>query len=159
MIRKALDLVEEGRIGKVLAVDILRSSDYPAYSGGPLPKLVTQGSYPFRDLGVHGLYTIEAFAGEVSGLEVSCSSTGANPSLQFDEWRASMRAGDAQGRLLLSWNARPMENRLEVRGTDGRIRSEEHTSELQSLIRNRYAVLCLNTKQLQNMYNTQQDTQ
>src|SRR3546814_2513728 len=50
MIRKALDLVEEGRIGKVLAVDILRSSDYPAYSGGPLPKLVTQGSYPFRDL-------------------------------------------------------------------------------------------------------------
>src|SRR3546814_4124171 len=66
------------------------------------------------------LYTIEAFAGEVSGLEVSCSSTGANPSLQFDEWRASMRAGDAQGRLLLSWNARPMENRLEVRGTDGR---------------------------------------
>src|SRR3546814_11673951 len=32
-----------------------------------------------------------------------------------------MRAGDAQGRLLLSWNARPMENRLEVRGTGGRI--------------------------------------
>src|SRR3546814_2095450 len=105
MVRNALDLVEEGRIGKVLAVDILRSSDYPAYSGGPLPKLVTQGSYPFRDLGVHGLYTIEAFAGEVSGLEVSCSSTGANPSLQFDEWRAPMRAGDAQGRLLPSWNA------------------------------------------------------
>src|SRR3546814_2249426 len=76
--------LEEGRIGKVLAVDILRSSDYPAYSGGPLPKLVTQGSYPFRDLGVHGLYTIEAFAGEVSGLEVSYSSTGANPSLQLD---------------------------------------------------------------------------
>src|SRR3546814_3706289 len=90
---------------------------------------------------------------------VSCSSTGANPSLQFDEWRASMRAGDAQGRLLLSWNARPMENRLEVRGTDGRIRSEEQTSELQSLMRISYAVLCLNTKQLQNMYNTQQDTQ
>lgn len=121
MIRKALGLVEGGRIGTVLAVDILRSSDYPTYSGGPLPKLVTQGSYPFRDLGVHAMYTIEAFAGEVSGLEVSYSSTGANPSLQFDEWRASMRAGDAQGRLLLSWNARPMENRLEVRGTGGRI--------------------------------------
>src|SRR3546814_1752862 len=98
MIRKDLDLVEEGRIGKVLAVDILRSSDYPAYSGGPLPKLVTQGSYPFRDLGVHGLYTLEAFAGEVSGLEVSYSSTG---------------------------------------------RSEEHTSELQSLLRISSAVFCL----------------
>src|SRR3546814_19229344 len=67
------------------------------------------------------MYTIEAFAGEVSGLEVSYSSTGANPPQQFDEWRASMRAGDAQGRLLLSRNARPMENRLEVRGTGGRI--------------------------------------
>src|SRR3546814_1963383 len=108
-------------MGKVRAGAILRSSDSPAYAGGPLPKLVTQGSYPFRDLGVHGLYTIEAFAGEVSGLDVSCSSTGANPSLQFDEWRASMRAGDAQGRLLLSWNARPMENRLDARGTGGRI--------------------------------------
>src|SRR3546814_5666108 len=32
-----------------------------------------------------------------------------------------MGAGGAQGRLLLSWNARPMENRLEVRGTYGRI--------------------------------------
>src|SRR3546814_18737278 len=76
MIRKAIDLDEEGRIGKVLAVDILRSSDYPAYSGGPLPKLVTQGSYPFRDLGAHGLYTLEAFACEVSGLVVSCSWSG-----------------------------------------------------------------------------------
>lgn len=121
MIRKSLDMVEQGRIGKVLSVDILRSSDYPPYQGGPLPKLVTQGSYPFRDLGVHGLYTIEAFAGEISKLEVECASTGSNPSLQFDEWRASMKAGGATGRLLLSWNAKPMENRLEVRGTHGRI--------------------------------------
>lgn len=121
VIRKALDLVAGGRIGKVLAVDILRSSDYPSYQGGPLPALVTQGSYPFRDLGVHGLYTIEAFAGQISSLEVEYSSSGANPALQFDEWRASMQAGDARARLLLSWNARPMENRLEVRGTSGRI--------------------------------------
>src|SRR3546814_8709522 len=116
-----------------------------------------------------------------------------------------MRTCDAQGRLLLSWNARPMENRLEVRGTGGRIeidrflqvcrlhrnfpgpkfvgvalnamlnaamdlvgipwnilrfltgslapspgirrgRSEEHTSELQSLMRTSYAVFCLQNK-------------
>lgn len=120
-IRKALDVVAQGRVGRVLSVDVLRSSDYPAYAGGPLPSLVTQGSYPFRDLGVHGLYTIEAFAGEVTGLRVECASTGSNPSLRFDEWRASMQAGGARARLLLSWNARPMENRLEVRGTRGRI--------------------------------------
>src|SRR3546814_10533424 len=31
-------------------------------------------------------------------------------------------------------------------GTDGANRSEEHTSELQSLMRNSYAVFCLNNK-------------
>src|SRR3546814_10503626 len=31
--------------------------------------------------------------------------------------------------------------------TDGGVRSEEHTSELQSLMRNSYAVFCLKTKQ------------
>src|SRR3546814_15234254 len=60
-IRKALDPVEEGRIGKGLAVDIMRSSDYPAHSGSTLPKLLTPGSSPFRDLGVTGLSTIDAF--------------------------------------------------------------------------------------------------
>src|SRR3546814_13514243 len=111
MIRNALDLVEEGRIGKVLAVDILRSSDYPAYSAGPLPKLVTQGSYPFRARGVHGLYTIEAFAGEVPGLALSCSSTGDHPPLQSVHWSAPLRAGNPQVLLLLPWHHRPTEKR------------------------------------------------
>src|SRR3546814_7997510 len=35
------------------------------------------------------------------------------------------------------------------------IRSEEHTSELQTLMRSSYAVLCLKTKKRQNVKNTQ----
>src|SRR3546814_3279971 len=35
---------------------------------------------------------------------------------------------------------------LPLHGPDGTIRSEEHTSELQSLMRNSYAVLCLKKK-------------
>jgi predicted dehydrogenase len=50
--------VRAGAIGDLLSVDILRSSEYPDYAGGPLPASVRQGSYPFRDLGVHGIYVL-----------------------------------------------------------------------------------------------------
>ena len=67
---KALDIVRAGGVGDILSVDVLRSSEYPDYAGGPLPAVVAQGSYPFRDLGVHGLYVLEAFLGEVADLDV-----------------------------------------------------------------------------------------
>lgn len=121
VVMRALDAVRRGRIGDVLSVDVVRNSEYPAYAGGPLPSTVTQGSYPFRDLGVHGLYTIEAFLGEVSELRVEFQSRGQDPNLRFDEWQALAQTSRGIGRLLLSWNARPMENRLFVRGTRGLI--------------------------------------
>jgi predicted dehydrogenase/nucleoside-diphosphate-sugar epimerase len=119
VVAKALDAVAAGRIGTLVSVDIVRNSDYPAYAGGPLPGQVAQGSYPFRDLGVHGLYTLEAFLGPITGLKVDCQSRGGNPNLGFDEWQAHALSEVGCGRLLLSWNARPMENRLVVRGTHG----------------------------------------
>jgi nucleoside-diphosphate-sugar epimerase/predicted dehydrogenase len=117
VVLKALDLVASGVCGDVIAVDILRSSDYPAYAGGPLPSLVTQGSYPFRDLGVHGLYTLEAFLGTISRLDVGHRSTGTQANLRFDEWHATAACERGLGRLLLSWNVRPMESRVIVHGT------------------------------------------
>ncbi len=121
MLMRALDAANNGDIGDVLSVDIVRHSDYPPYAGGPLPGMVTQGSYAFRDLGVHGLYTIEAFLGKVQTLEAQYQSRGANPNLHFDEWQAQAITAKGVGRMLLSWNARPMENRLIVRGTRGMI--------------------------------------
>lgn len=121
MLVRALQAVRDGRIGKVLSVDIVRNSEYPPYAGGPLPGSVTQGSYPFRDLGVHGLYTIEAFLGPIEHLAVDYQASGADPNLHFDEWQARARTARGVGRLLLSWNARPMENRVFVRGTQGTI--------------------------------------
>jgi predicted dehydrogenase/nucleoside-diphosphate-sugar epimerase len=118
---KALDRMRAGACGEVLSVDVLRSSEYPEYAGGPLPALVRQGSYPFRDLGVHGLYVLEAFLGVVRDLDVGYRATGTNPSLKFDEWHADARCENGLGRLLLSWNARPMESRIVVRGTRGTI--------------------------------------
>ena len=119
VVAKALDAVRAGRIGDVIAVDILRSSEYPAYAGGRLPAQVAQGSYPFRDLGVHGLYTLEAFLGPLSDLHVDFQASGRDPNLRFDEWQARVTGERGYGRLLLSWNARPMESRLVVRGTRG----------------------------------------
>jgi predicted dehydrogenase/nucleoside-diphosphate-sugar epimerase len=118
---KAIDHVRAGSCGEVLSVDVLRSSEYPEYAGGPLPALVRQGSYPFRDLGVHGLYVLEAFLGGVRELDVGYRATGTNPNLKFDEWHAEAQCEKGLGRLLLSWNARPMESRIVVRGTRGTI--------------------------------------
>lgn len=119
VVQQALQAVRAGRIGDLVSVDILRASEYPPYAGGPLPSVVTQGSYPFRDLGVHGLYTLEAFLGTLSPPGVDFQSSGRDPNLHFDEWQACVQGERGSGRLLLSWNARPMENRLVVRGTRG----------------------------------------
>ena len=124
VVRQALRAVREGRIGDVVSVDVVRSSDYPCYAGGPLPATVTQGSYPFRDLGVHGLYTLEAFLGPLAPPQVTFQSSGRDPNLHFDEWQAVVRGEHGVGRLLLSWNARPMENRLVVRGTRGVVEAD-----------------------------------
>ena len=121
VVQQAVQAVRNGRIGDVVSVDVIRNSEYPPYAGGPVPASVTQGSYPFRDLGVHGLYTLEAFLGPIAPPQVTCQSSGRDPNLHFDEWQALARGEHGIGRLLLSWNARPMENRLVVRGTQGAI--------------------------------------
>lgn len=127
VLMQALDAVRDGTIGDVRSVDIIRNSEYPPYAGGPLPGMVTQGSYPFRDLGVHGLYTIEAFLGPIASVDVQYQSRGTDPNLGFDEWQAQAIGANGVGRMLLSWNARPMENRLIVRGTRGIIEVDRFT--------------------------------
>ena len=64
-VRRALLDVKAGRLGRLVSVDILRSSVYPPYAGGPLPAHYRQAGFPFRDLGIHCLYIIEAFLGPI----------------------------------------------------------------------------------------------
>src|SRR5581483_4153065 len=52
-IRWAIEAVRGGALGEVVSVDILRSSIYPPYAGGPLPPQYRTAGYPFRDLGIH----------------------------------------------------------------------------------------------------------
>lgn len=122
IVLRALDLVRSGAIGDVLAAHFFRNSDYPPYGGGPLPAPYRRGAYPFEDLGVHGLYLLEAFLGEVRDLSVRYRSTGRQANLYFDEWTAEVECAGGPGRMYISWNSRPMQNELVVHGTAGLMR-------------------------------------
>ncbi len=119
VILEALERIRRGECGEVLAVDFLRSSDYPPYLGGPYPAAYRKGSYPFQDLGVHGLYLLESFLGPIARLETDFRSTGKDINLILDEWRATAECERGVGRLYISWNVRPIQNMLIIQGTRG----------------------------------------
>jgi 2-alkyl-3-oxoalkanoate reductase len=128
VVLKALDMVKAGAIGEVLAVDILRSSTYTAFSGGPLPAPYRNGSYPLQDLGVHALYLVEAFLGNVDSIEVHKRATGRNPLLHFDEWRLHAECEKGTAGIYMSWNNKPIQNELIVHGTKGNLYIDSYIS-------------------------------
>ena len=122
LVQRALSQVRAGRIGRVVAVDILRGSDYPPYAGGPLPPQYRNGGYPFRDLGVHALYLMRAFLGPIEHVSAHWRNLGGDPNLAFDEWRALVRCQGGLGQFQLSWNVKPLQSQLIVQGTRGVLR-------------------------------------
>lgn len=124
VVLKAAEIVRSGACGDVLAVHFIRSSDYPPYAGGPLPAPYSQGSYPFRDLGVHGFYLLELFLGPIRRLDVSWAGTGRDPLLALDEWRAHAAGEKGTGYMFLSWNTRPIQNELWIHGTRGTLHAD-----------------------------------
>ena len=119
VIQRALGLVKKGVCGDILSISYFRSSDYPPYMGGPLPPPYREGAYPFNDLGVHGLCLIEAFLGKIKSVDVHYSSSGRDPNLLFDQWRAVAECQNGSGHFYLCWTARPILNELVVYGTHG----------------------------------------
>jgi predicted dehydrogenase/nucleoside-diphosphate-sugar epimerase len=123
-IQRARETIRSGKIGRVVSVDILRSADYPPYEGGPLPPQYRSGGYPFRDLGIHQLYLLEALLGPLEDVRADWSSLGGEPNLFFDEWRAEVRCRDGCGYVHISFNVRPIQNVIIVQGTKGVLRIE-----------------------------------
>ena len=119
VIVRGLELVAQGAIGDVLGVDFCRGSDYPPYPGGPQTAPYRLGGYPFEDIGIHGLYLIEAFLGAIEDVSVKYRSTGRHPNIHFDEWHGLVHCAKGVGQMFLSWTARPMRNELFVHGTRG----------------------------------------
>jgi predicted dehydrogenase/nucleoside-diphosphate-sugar epimerase len=121
IVLQALEMVRKGACGEVKAVDFFRSSDYQAYSGGPsVPPQFRNGSYPFQDLGVHGLYLLEAFLGHIHRADTRYYASGTgDPNLVFDEWRTMVETDKGTGQMYISWNVRPIQNELIIHGTKG----------------------------------------
>jgi predicted dehydrogenase/nucleoside-diphosphate-sugar epimerase len=126
-VQRALTLARSGKIGELLAVEYVRSSEYPPYRGGPLPPQYREGGYPFRDLGVHALYLAEEFLGEIQDVQAEFHNAGKlsrDPNIHFDEWRALVRCARGTAGIQLSWNVRPLQHLLFIQGTRGTIRAD-----------------------------------
>ncbi len=120
IILRGVQIAESGRIGDVISIDFHRSSDYPAWAGGgKLPAQYRKGSYPFQDLGIHGLAIAEAFLGKVQSANIEFRASGRDSNLLFDEWSAAAYCERGIARLYLSWNVRPIRSQVIVHGTRG----------------------------------------
>src|SRR5258708_3735383 len=120
---RALAIARSGALGDILTVDYFRSSDYPPWPGGPVPPQYRDGGYPFRDLGVHALYLMTAFLGEIKDVQAWFDTNGVgDPNLLYDEWRAVVRCKKGSGQFQLSWNVKPLQSNLVVQGTRGVMR-------------------------------------
>ncbi len=121
IVLQALEMIQNGACGEIRGVDFFRSSDYQAYSGGPaIPPQFRNGSYPFQDLGVHGLYLLEAFLGPIRRADTRYYASGSgDPNLVFDEWRTLVETDKGTGQMYISWNVRPIQNELIIHGTKG----------------------------------------
>jgi 2-alkyl-3-oxoalkanoate reductase len=121
-VRRALDAVHSGSLGNIVSVDILRGSEYPPFEGGKLPPHYRGAGYPFRDLGVHCLYLIQALLGSIENMDASWASLGGDPNLAFDEWRAVATCARGLGQFQLTWNTKPMQSQMIIHGTKGVLR-------------------------------------
>jgi len=122
-VSKALNLVRSGAIGIPLTFDYFRSSEYPAYRGGPLPIHYQDGGYPFLDQGVHALYLAESFLGAIEDVKVFHGTHGGDSNLLFDEWRVAAQCQRGTANIQISWNVRPLQNWFVVQGTKGVLRA------------------------------------
>src|SRR3546814_10703737 len=141
----------------VCSSDLLRTAD----SGSRRGRRRTQAQRQCRALGqpqLRGPYP-SANADELPGLADAGRGlrTGRDDACQLAEGLARQgqrrQAGVPARHLAID----PRDSECHRRLRTGRPRSEEHTSELQSLMRISYAVFCLKKKKTQTETNTQQD--
>src|SRR6185369_8801862 len=121
-IRSALEAARRGALGEVVAVDILRGSVYPPYAGGPLPPQYRTAGYPFRDLGIHGLYVIEAFLGPIEKVDATWRRGAGDANLAFNDWRALVTCKRGLGQIQLSFGTKPLQHQIILQGTKGVLR-------------------------------------
>ncbi len=121
---RALQIVESGAVGDVVGVDHFRGQFYTPYSGGDLPYQYRDGGFPFRDLGVHSLYMIEAFLGKIEDATLQLGAPSRDGCPVYKDWRVLVRCDRGMGQIYLSWNVLPLQDVLIIHGTRGVIRAD-----------------------------------
>ena len=121
---QARKLLREGAIGEPLTVHYFRTAECPPYRGGPLPPQYGEGGYPFRDLGIHTLYLMEAFLGSIRDVQCHFSTRGGDPNLLYDEWVGIVQCAQGNGSFSLSWNGRPLRSVISIQGTRGTLTAD-----------------------------------
>ena len=119
---RAKQLVDQGKIGRVLGMQFQRSQDAPEYAGGPLPSNVRNGGDSFRDLGIHALYQCELFLGPINAVTARFRRVGNDPLVYFDDWQAAIECQRGTAQLMLSWQTRPLRDIVYLFGTQGTIK-------------------------------------
>jgi nucleoside-diphosphate-sugar epimerase len=108
-----------GALAELVSVELHRESAYPPYEGGPLPPHYRDAGQPFRELGGPCLYVLQELLGDIEEVDASWRSTGGDPNLAYDQWRAKVRCRRGVGDLRLSWNAKPAKTQIVLHGTRG----------------------------------------
>lgn len=116
---RALQLVERGKVGQVIGMQLQRSQSLPETDQGALPAHGRRGGDPFRDLGIHSLYQCEAFLGPIEAIDCRFQRIGCDPLIHYDDWHATIRCQRGVAQLALSWQARPLRDVLFLFGTEG----------------------------------------
>jgi len=120
----AMKIVRSGAIGEVVGVDHLRSEFYAPYRGGPLPEQYRDGGFPFRDIGVHSLYLLEAFLGRICDVTLQLGLPENDGKPRYKDWRAVAQCERGMGHIYLSWNVSPLQNVIIIHGTRGVVRAD-----------------------------------
>jgi len=92
IVLRGVEIVLRGASERVISIDFIAAQIIPAWpGGGKLPPQYRKGSYPFQDLGVHGLAIAEAFfrPGQIGGDRFQLYR--ARLQSLFDEWTAKVK--------------------------------------------------------------------
>ena len=123
-VARALEIVRSGAVGDVVGVDHFRGQFYTPYAGGPLPYQYRAGGFPFRDLGIHSLYMLEAFLGRIDDATLQLGAPSRDGCPLYKDWRVLVRCARGMGQIYLSWNVAPLQDVLLVHGSRGVIRAD-----------------------------------
>ena len=118
-LRKGLELLRRGDVGDVLSVQVFRAGVAPGRTQ-IRPPYPLAGD-PFREVGVHALYTVAAFLGSIRDASCVFRSTGNQTMFKNDEWSVQLKCEKRLAQVHLSWNG-PAQMTVDVRGVAGRLR-------------------------------------